>query len=86
MRRIADEYLVFQPPKPGLVGQVFRRDVGGEDDELVEGDLELLAGVQRQKVVSALERHDPAVDERLRQHLLPPEIVDDEDAAGRLEM
>ena len=42
--------------------------------------------MQLQKIDAAFERHDPAVEQSLGRDDLPPEIVDDEDAAQRLDM
>ena len=54
--------------------------------EHVERHLELLAGVQREVVDAALERHDPAVQQILRADALPAEVVDQEHAAVGLEL
>ena len=52
----------------------------------VERHLEFLAGVQRQVVDAALERHDPAVEQILRPHPLPAEVVHQEHAAVGLQL
>ena len=57
-----------------------------EDDELLEGHLNLLAVRQIQKIVALFERHDPAIQKLIDAHLLPPEVVDDERAAVALEL
>ena len=51
-RRVIHEDLALQASKTSLVGKILRGDVRREDDQLVEWNLELLAGVQRQEVVS----------------------------------
>ncbi len=61
-------------------------EVGREDHKRIEGHLELLARLQRQDIVTHLHRNDPAVDDFLRRLRLAAEIVDDEDAARRLEL
>ena len=76
--------LVGNAAQEGRVHQVGRRQVGGEDHELVEGNLEALAGVQLEKVDAALQGHDPAVEQVRRGHELAPEIVDDEGAVEAL--
>ena len=65
MRRILDRNLVGNPAQERLVGERRRIEVRRKHDEHVERHLELLAGVQRQVVDAALERHDPAVQQVL---------------------
>src|SRR5689334_6822446 len=67
---------VPQPAQEGLLGQVSGSEIAGEDQELLEGDLDLLAGVQRQVVDPILEGDDPAVEEVARLNPLTSEIVD----------
>src|SRR5207253_509231 len=69
-----------------FVDQVLRLEVRREEDELVERDLDLLAGVEREEVHALFQRDDPAVEEVLRAALLAAEVVDEEDSAVRLEL
>src|SRR5919198_128998 len=85
-RRIDDGHLVRDAAKERFVRQRFRIEVRGEHDEDVERHLEFLAGVQRQVVEAALERHDPAVQQLLRADALPSEVVDEEHAAVGLQL
>ena len=52
----------------------------------LNGISNLLAGVQRQVVDAALERHDPPVQQVARRDALPAEVVDDEHAAVGLHL
>ena len=75
-RRIADFDLVGNAAEEGLVGQVGRLQVRDEDDELLEGHLNLLAGGQRQEVVAVFQRNDPAIEQVGGRNPLPAEVVD----------
>src|SRR5581483_12202702 len=55
--------LVSDPPQERLVDQACRVQVGGEDDELIEGYRDLLAGLEIQIVLALLQRNDPAIEE-----------------------
>src|SRR5439155_5414945 len=81
-----DPDLVPDAAQERLVDEVRGIQVRGEDDEHVERDLELLAGVERQVVDALLQRHDPAVEEVLRRDPLAAEVVDHEDPAVRLHL
>ena len=84
--RVLREDLVGDAPHERFVGERLRLQVGREDDQHVERNLELAAGMQRQEVDAALERHDPAVQEVARRDALAAEVVDDEDAAVGLHL
>src|SRR4051794_33323809 len=75
------EHLVADAAQERLVHQIARADVGGERNQRDERQLELLAGLQREIVDAALERHDPAVQQVARRDALPPEVVDHQHAA-----
>ena len=49
----------------GIVNEVLRVEVCREDDELLEGDLELLAAGDGEEIVPVFERQNPAVEEFL---------------------
>src|SRR5437867_5757731 len=85
-RRRLDADLVADAAEEGLVDQVRRVEVRREDDQHVKGDLDLLAGVQREVVNALFKRDDPAVEQVLRRDALPAEVVDHEDAAIRLHL
>src|SRR5439155_18385269 len=85
-RRRLDTDLVSDASEEGLVDEVGGIEVRREDDEHVERDLDLLAGVQRQVVHALLERDDPPVEKILRRDALTSEVVDHEDATVRLHL
>src|SRR5947209_3054829 len=85
-RRRLDADLVADAAEERLVDEVGRVEVRREDDEHVEWDLDLLAGVQREVVDTLLERDDPPVEEVLRRDALPAKVIDHEDAAVRLHL
>ena len=70
-------------PEERLVHERRGPQVRREDEQHGERQLELLAGLQREVVDAALERHDPAVEKLTRLDLLPAEVVDDQHAAVR---
>ena len=80
-RRALRENLVVDAAQERLVDQLVRPDVRREDDQRHEREVELLAGLQREEVDAALERHDPAVQQLARRAGLAAEVVDDEHAA-----
>ena len=63
-----------------------RVEVRRENQNLVERHFDFRAGDRRQVIVLFLERHDPAVEQIHRSHLLAAEVVDHEDAAVRLHL
>ena len=73
--------LVGNAAQERFVGQRRGIEVGGKHRQHVERHLELLAGVQRQEVHAALERHDPAVEELVGPDALTAEVVHQEHAA-----
>ena len=85
-RRIGDFDLVRYAAQEGVVDQISRFQVGGEDDELIEGDLQFAAVGQVEEVVTLFERNDPPVEQLIDAHPLPAEVVDDERAAVGLEL
>ncbi len=64
--RTLGEDLVLNAPQERLVDEFGRPNVGREDDQRHERQLELLAALQRQEVHAALERHDPPVQQVAR--------------------
>src|SRR5580700_3771076 len=77
---------VGQATQKGGVHQIFRLDIGGEDDELFKGNAETLAGVEFEVVDAVFERDDPAVEEGGGADELAAKVVDDEAATQRLDM
>src|SRR4029453_18672067 len=75
--------LVLDATKERFVDQLRWPDVGGEDDERHEGQLELLPARQREKVHARLEWDDPPVQHFARRASLPPEVVDDQESTVR---
>src|SRR4051812_2774761 len=58
--------LVADSAQEGFVHQAGWLQVGGEDDELVEGDGYLLPGSQVEVILSLLERNNPAIQQVAR--------------------
>src|SRR5438093_13273264 len=85
-RRRLDADLVADAPQERLVDEVSRIEVRREDDEHVEGDLDLLAGMQREVIDALLERDDPPVEKVFWRNALTSEVVDHEDAAVGLHL
>ena len=84
---IGDVDLVADAAEEGLVHQLRRVEVGGEEDQHPEGHLDLLADHRHVQVVDPLlEGHDEAVQQLPRRDVLAPEVVDQEDAAVGLHL
>src|SRR5437867_2489164 len=64
--RRLDLDLVLDPSQERLVDERGRGAVGREDEEHVEGDLDLAAIGRGEEVHIPIERHDPAIEELLR--------------------
>ena len=73
-------------PQKRFVDQILRLQVRREDDQLIEGNLDLLAVGQIQKVETFFQRHDPAVQQFVGAHPLPAEVVDHQRAAIALQL
>jgi hypothetical protein len=56
--------------------------VGREDDELIEGHFEALAGMKLEEIDAALQRHDPPIENILGADELPAEVIDNESRAS----
>ena len=61
-----DQDLVRNASQKGFVGQFVQGEVGGEDDEQLEGDVDFSAGAKGKEIDAAIERHDPAVEQIAR--------------------
>src|SRR5581483_2424535 len=81
-----DFHLVANAAEEGVVDQILGVEVGRKDDELLEWDLELLAGSEREEVVAIFERQDPAIEQLLGTAQLAAEVVDEKDAAVGLDV
>ena len=84
--QVVDLDLVPDPSQERLVGQFPRRDVRGEEDDLVERDLELLPVLESQVVARLFQGDDPPVEQVEGADQLPPEIVDEEDPPVGLQL
>ena len=84
--RIVDLDLVRNAPQERLVRQVGGIQVRGEDDQLLERHLDLLAGGEREEIVPVLQGNDPAIEQLRRLDPLPAEVVDQQAAAVALEL
>ena len=78
--------LVRYAPQERLVHQVPRVEVGGEDNQLLERHLDLLAGGERQEVVTFFQRDDPAIEQLQVIDALTAEVINQERAAIALEL
>ena len=74
------------PAQRGAVEDFIGVEVGGKDHQRVEGHGELLTRLQLQDVAALFQGHDPAVHQLLRRFGLTAKVVNDEDAAGGLEL
>jgi hypothetical protein len=66
-----------ESPQKGIIDQRLRGHVGGENYELVKGDLEFYSGMKSQIIHPVIERHNPSIQKGFRIHLLPSEIIQD---------
>lgn len=78
---VGDGDFVADAAEEGFINEVFGVEVGGEDDELVEGDFDFDAGVEGEEVDAFFEGDDPAVEEFFGVHALAAEVIDHEGAA-----
>ena len=96
--RILNFDLVGDASQKGIVDQVAGFEVGGKNDELFERDLDLFATQSVEKVITFLKWDDPTIEQFIRPHSLPAEIIDHKrpaitfhlqgclaDASGRVE-
>jgi hypothetical protein len=70
--------LGLNPAQETGVDQFGRVHVGREDDQHLEGDLNLFSARQGEEIDSAIKGHDPAVQQFFRTNPLPSEVVDDQ--------
>src|SRR5207244_11913336 len=84
--RRLDGDLVADAAQERVVDQVLGIEIGGKDGELLKRNFKLLTVGQSQKVVSAFQRHDPAVEKLLGAAQLSAEVINQEDAAIRFHM
>jgi hypothetical protein len=83
---VRDGRLVLDPTEECFFHEGLRIQIGGKDQEGVEGDGELRPGLERQEVDATLQRHDPSVQQLFGTHPLTTEVVDDEEAPVRLHL
>ena len=72
---------ISHPAQKGVIHQPFKVQVSGKNEQLLERDLDLLAGVQGQVIGLPLQRDDPAVQQVQRIDPLPAEVVDNQGPA-----
>src|SRR3989339_2267075 len=75
LRKLGPVYIIYldlgtQPPQKSFIHQGARLKVGGEDNKLVKGNGELLAGAQAQEILAGFQGNDPSVQELLGRNLL----------------
>src|ERR1700719_2765635 len=78
--------LVRYAPQERLVHEVSWIEVGGEDNQLFERHLDLLAGRKSKKVVAFFEWDDPAIEQLQVIDALAAEVIDQKRAAIALEL
>ena len=81
---IADLNLVAQTAQEGFIDKVFRRQIGGKNDEDIERNFHFAAGVQTQVIDAVFERNDPAVEQITRAHLLVADMLRSSRISARL--
>src|SRR5215469_11866614 len=74
----ADVYLGLDAAQEGRVDQRCGIEVGGEDNEHLEGNLHLPTSGQREEVDPAIERNHPAVQQLFGTNALAAEVIDDQ--------
>ena len=84
--RSTDFDFVPNPPQEGVVAQVARIEVRGENHQLLERNRKFLASGQGDIVNAIFERQDPAVEQVSRRDDLAAEVVDHEHAAVGLHL
>src|SRR5580692_4893504 len=84
--RRGDFDFVGQTAEERGIHQIFRLDIGGEDDQFLKGNGDALAGMEFEVVDAVFEGHDPAVEEGGGADQLTAKVVDDEAATQRLDM
>ena len=85
-RGILRENLVRNAAQKRFVCERSGLEVGGEDNQHIERNLEFSSGVQIQIIDPRLERHNPSIEQVACGHSLPSEVVDDEHAAVGFEV
>ena len=96
--RILNFDLVRNASQKGIVYQVAGFEIGGKNDELFERNLDLFATQGVKKVITFLKWDNPTIEQFIRPHPLPAEIIDHKrpaitfhlqgclaDASGRVE-
>src|SRR5689334_7112109 len=78
--------LVGYPPQKRPIHQVRWIKVGREDDQLLERNLDRLAGMELQKVDPVFQWNNPAVEQCRWRHDLPAEVIDQQTAAIGLDV
>lgn len=83
---VGDFDLVRDTTQERIIDEVFGLQVGAEDDQLIEGDLEPFSALQRKVVVPLLERDHPSIQKFLDTHALPAKVIDQQDPAIAFEL
>lgn len=83
---ILDFDLVRNSTQKRVVDKVFWLEIGAEDDQLIEWDLNFLSVAHRQVVVAFFERYDPSIEQFVDTHSLTSEVVDQQNAAIAFEL
>ena len=85
-RGIGDFDFVRNTSEKRIVDEIFRFQVGAENYQLIEGDLDFFPTADGKKVVAFFEGYDPAVEEFVDTHSLASEVIDEQDTAIAFEL
>lgn len=84
--RVCDVDFVLNAPEECFIDEIFRREVGRKNDELVKWNFNLLARVQSHEVDPFFQWHDPAIEKLPRKNLLPTKVVNQQHATVGLDL
>src|SRR5260221_11299209 len=84
--RITNFNLVTDAPQERLINQVSGVQIGRENNQYIERNLDLAPGSQCQIVYAFFDRDNPAIEQIARAHLLTTKVVNQEHAAVGLDL
>ena len=85
-RGIGDFDFVRDTSEERIVDEISRFQVGAENHQLIEGDLDFFPTADGKVVVAFFEGDDPAVEEFVDTHSLATEVIDEQDTAIACEL
>ena len=83
---IGDLDLIGNPSQEGFVDKIFGLEIRGEDNELFEGNLDFLAGSERDEIDSVLQGNDPPIEELGRSRPLASKVINEQATAVALHL